>query len=109
MQIAETLTSAQYADSAEEDLFKQKSLSFNLQKSQFLIMGNRRFRKKILSELKENPLKLCGHDMKETKALKYLGDFLSYDLEDSIHQTVLKRIGIAKHTINEIRADKLGA
>ena len=79
-------------------------------------MGNKKFRKKILNELKENPLKLCGHDMKEAKALKYLGDFLSYDLEDSIQQTVLKRIGVAKHTINEIRAviedsraDKIGA
>ena len=116
MRIAETISSAQYSNSLMEDLFEKKSLSFNQQKSEFLVMGNRKFRKRIHSELKDNPIKLCGHDMKEAKALKYLGDYLSFDLEDSIHQTVIKRIGIAKHTINEIRsviedvrADKLGA
>ena len=53
--------------------------------------------------------------MKETKALKYLGDFISVDASESVHQTVLKRIPIAKQAIHEIRmivedvrADKIG-
>ena len=48
--------------------------------------------------------------------LKYLGDYLTFDLEDSVHQTVTKRIGVAKKTILDIRtviedtsANKLGA
>ena len=104
MRMAETIASAQYSNRLMEDLFNQKSLSFNLSKSQFLIMGSRKARKKISDELKNNPIKLCGENMKEAKALKYLGEFLSYDLEDSVHQTVIRRIGIAKRTIFEIRA-----
>ena len=42
--------------------------------------------------------------MLEMKALKYLGDYLTESLDDSVHQTVLKRVGIVKHTIVEIRA-----
>ena len=34
----------------------------------------------------------------------YLEEYVSLTLEDSVHQTVLKRIGIAKHTLLEIRA-----
>ena len=54
--------------------------------------------------------------MKETKTLKYLGDSLSFSLEESAHQTVMKRVGIVKQTILDIRtviedtrANKLGA
>ena len=116
MRMAETVSSAQYSNNLMEDLFSQKSLSFNLTKSQFLIMGNKQARKKLNSELVNNPLKLCGDSMKEAKVLKYLGENLSFDLKDSVHQTVLKRIGVAKKTIYEIRAviedsraEKLGA
>ena len=100
--MAVSVASAQYSNDLMEDLFAKKSLSFNLSKSQFLIMGNRKTRKKLNSELKHNPIKLCGVNMTETKALKYLGDYLIFDLED--HQTVLRRIGAAMKTIYEIRA-----
>ena len=53
--------------------------------------------------------------MKEITSLKYLGDSLRQSLEESVHQTVLQRIGLAKHSIYEIgaivedaRATKLG-
>ena len=69
--MADTVGSAQYSNKLMEDLFAQKSLSFNLSKSQFLIMGNRKQRKKIESELENNPIKLCGDYMKQAKALKY--------------------------------------
>ena len=42
--------------------------------------------------------------MKEVKQAKFLGEYFSCNLEDSIHQTVLKRIGSAKQSIFEIRA-----
>ena len=41
--------------------------------------------------------------MTEVKVTKYLGDCLAPSLEDSVHQTVLKRIGLANHSIYEIR------
>ena len=41
--------------------------------------------------------------MKEGETIKYLGDSLSSTLEESVHQTVLKRVGIVKKTIIDIR------
>ena len=48
MRMAETISSAQYSNNAMEDLFEQKSLSFILQKSQYLIMGNKKLGRKVL-------------------------------------------------------------
>ena len=42
--------------------------------------------------------------MKEVESLKYLGDSLSATCEESVHKTVLKRIGIAKKAVYEVRA-----
>ena len=116
LRMAESVQSAQHANLLMEDLFLKKSLSFNLKKSQFLIMGNKKARKEFRQNLEQNPLKLCGILMKETKTLKYLGDSLSFSLEESAHQTVMKRVGIVKQTILDIRtviedtrANKLGA
>ena len=41
--------------------------------------------------------------MNQVKLMKWLGDYLSINLEESAHQTVLKRVAIAKHTVYEIR------
>ena len=60
-------------------------------------------RKKIRQEIQENPIKLGGETMKEEKVIRYLGDFLSYDVSDSVHQTVVKRVGLAKKAILNIR------
>ena len=42
--------------------------------------------------------------MKVAKDIKYLGDYLSNDLSESVHITVVKRLGLAKHSAYEIRA-----
>ena len=42
--------------------------------------------------------------MKKVKVLKYLGENFSYSCEDSVHQTILQRIGLIKHFINELRS-----
>ena len=41
--------------------------------------------------------------MKEVEKLKFLGDIISHSPEESIHDTVLKRQGIVKQSIIEIR------
>ena len=35
--------------------------------------------------------------------MKYLGDYISHSLEESVHQTVMRRLGVAKQAIYEIR------
>ena len=79
-------------------------------------MGKKAARKNMRNQLNKKPLKLSGENMKECQALKYLGDFIGINLEESAHITVMKRIGVAKKTINDIRtvvedtrAEKLGA
>ena len=73
--------SAQYANDVMEDMIEKKSLSFNTDKTCYLIMGNRNARKKLSAQCKKNPLTLNGAQMKEVTAVKYLGDYVSFDLE----------------------------
>ena len=69
-----------------------------------MLIGNAKVKKGIRSQLEDNPLTLCGQPMTEVNLIKYLGDQLSFSLEDSVHQTVMKRIGTVKQSIFEIRA-----
>ena len=81
-----------------------KTLSLNLQKSAYIIFGSKKQRKGIQSKLKDNPLMLSGQQMSEVKSIKYLEDWLMASQEESVHQTVLKHLPIAKQSIAEIRA-----
>ena len=83
---------------------ESKILKFHKDKSNFMVIGNAKAKKEIRSELEANPRILCGKPMQEVNIIKYLGDYLSVSLEDSVYQTVLKRAGIVKQSIYEIRA-----
>ena len=114
--MAETQSSAQFANDLMENIMGEKSLSFNMEKSAFLIVGNKQQRKKLKRQVDKNPITLCKEPMKEVKVLKYLGDCVSYSLETSVHQTVVKRVAIVKLAVLEIRtviedtrADMFGA
>ena len=104
LRMCEDVDSAQYANDKMETMLGKKSLELNLEKSSFLVIGNKKARKNITAQLKKSPLKLCGINMKEEKVIKYLGDSLMSTLEDSVHKTVSSRIGVARHAIYEIRA-----
>ena len=94
----------QYANDKLEEMMNRKGLEFNTDKSNFLIIGSKKEQNRIQKSIDENPLTLCNEEMKQVKALKYLGDFLMADLAASVHETVQKRISIATLTIYEIRA-----
>ena len=79
-------------------------LDFNLDKSVCLVIGDKKARNKILDELKVHPLKLNGKTMKTVDSEKYLGQILSANIPDSIHETVKRRVGVANHSVFEIRA-----
>ena len=101
--MAENVDSAQKANKLLEDLTGKKSLELNLDKSNYMVVGNKKARKGIIRQLEKNPLTLSGKMMKEVKVTKYLGYFLAPSLEQSVHETVLRRIGLAIHSIYEIR------
>ena len=83
---------------------EKKGLEFNLSKSCFLVVGNRRARQNIENKLRATPLTLCGENMKKVKVLRYLGDSVSHSNEESVHQTIVQRVGLIKHSILELRA-----
>ena len=108
--------SAQLANKIMEELTGKKSLQLNKEKSSYIIMGNKKARRNLSSQLVRNPLILEDEPMKEEKSIKYLGDWLSINLEESVHQTVVKRVAVAKLSVYEIRrviedtrAQRLGA
>ena len=68
-----------------------------------MLVGNTKYRRKIREEIEQSPLYICGKVMKEVKTLKFLGDTLTFNLEESVHETVVRRIGVAKHSIIELR------
>ena len=101
--MAGSVSSAQYANHLMEEIIVKKGLEFNLDKCMYIVMGNKKTRKSLKSQLDNAPLTLCNTRIKEVNVLKYLGDHLSYNLEQSVHQTVMKRVAIAKHAVFEMR------
>ena len=94
---------AQYANDKIEELTERKLLNLNLKKTCFLLVGNSRGRNKLKMQIQNHPLTIFGERMKLVETLKFLGDVISHSPEDSIHKTVLKRLGVDKQTMTEIR------
>ena len=101
--MAEDRKSAQDANDRIVDLVESKLLDLNVDKTNYLVVGNKKARRKLDADMKKSPLTIYDQPMKETKAIKYLGDYLTSNLEDSVHYTVSKRIGIAKLAVYDIR------
>ena len=99
LKMSGNIESAQEGNKIMEELVGQKSLQINLEKSSYLIMGSKKMRRKMALELTESPLTLCNERMKEEKVIKYLGDSISFNLEDSVHQTVIRRVAVARQAV----------
>ena len=103
--LATSVWGAQSGNNKMESVMETKLLDFNLDKSCVIVMGSRLKKAEINEQLRENPLKLCGQEMKCVAMEKYLGDMLSSGgLSDSVQATVLKRKGQVVSTILETKA-----
>ena len=114
--MSESVESAQYGNDTMERMINKKRLSLNMDKSCFILMGSSKNRRIMSRRLEKSPLILKGEAMKQVTALKFLSDYLTADLHESVHTTVIRRLGVAKHLIYELRtviedtrATKLGA
>ena len=101
--LADNLNAVIEGNQRTENMAETKLLDFNLQKSCLLIVGGQKFRKQILDQLKSNPVKFCNYDMKRSDCEKYLGDYLSSSLSDSVFETIKRRKGHCIKLINEIK------
>ena len=98
------LESTQMGINKMEAMAETKLLNFNLEKSCFIVFGNKKSRKEIKENLIDRPLQLCGVDMVQEEQAKYLGDQLcGLGLAESVAATVDKRRGLVIRTIFEIR------
>ena len=102
--LAHDIESAQMGNDKMETMAETKLLDFNLDKSCFIVVGNKKKRQEIQDKLALTPLQLCGSDMKQEEQAKYLGDYLSHlGLAGSVAATVNKRKGLVTKSIFEIR------
>ena len=76
LRLAETVDSAQFGNNAMEKMAKSKVLEFNLEKSNFVIIGNKKARKALKEKMRKNPLLLCDTEMREATSVKFLGDLI---------------------------------
>ena len=102
--LSEDLTAAQDTNSKTEEMLESKLLSLNLKKSSYIILGDTKERKRLKEEAVKKPLVLSEQKMTESEEIKYLGEIITNSLEESIHKTVMKRIGIANQAVYEITA-----
>ena len=100
----DSIESANFGNKRMEILLESKLLDFNLDKSCYIIAGNKEAINRMKVKLKSNPINLCDQPMKEVHEEKYLGSILAASVNESIAATVARRIGIATRNIYEIRA-----
>ena len=102
--IKDNVKSAQEGNNRIEQLADNKCLELNLDKSNYTLVGNKKARRKLKGEIEQNQLTICGKPMKEVNAIKFLGDYITHNHEESIHLTIMKRVGDVKQAVLEIRA-----
>ena len=99
------IPSAQLGNEKMRCVAATKLLSFNLEKSGFLVFGTKRRRLDIENKLKSEPLLLCDKIMGQQQTAKYLGDYLSeVGLSESVKVTVDKRKGMVNRAMYEVRS-----
>ena len=101
--LAIDLKSVQKGNDKMEALAESKLLDYNHEKSSMLILGSRKFQKKINDELKSNPIIFCGKIMAVKESEKYLGDYLTNNLSESVFKKTQHRKGLVLRLIQKIR------
>ena len=69
-----------------------------------MVIGHKKARKKLANKLEETPLMLSGKRMKFVTHLNFLGEEIAGTLSEPAHLTLKRRLGIASHSVYEIRS-----
>ena len=89
----DTLEQAREGCEKIDETLKRKQLSVNYDKSKFLILGSRKFRKETLEETSENPMTMGGVVIEHSEKEKYLGDYIHENgCRESISETIKARM-----------------
>ena len=101
--LSENIESVKDGNRRIEKMAESKLLDFNLDKTCIIIIGSRKFRKKINDDLKVNPIMFYDRPIKSVESEKYLGDYIGPSLSESVFLTVLRRKGMCERLIREIK------
>ena len=75
-------------------VFKDKGVEAHPDKSSYIVCGSKKYKDKVIAELKITPLKFGDFNMKHEKVIKYLGMKLHEDgIAASVQATVEERSG----------------
>ena len=75
-----------------DETLKRKLLSANYNKSKFLIIGNKKFRKETLEEIGKDPMTMGGVEINHSEKEKYLGDIIHENrCKESITEAIESR------------------
>ena len=103
--MASSRIAAQAGINLMQTLAETKLLSYHLDKSAALVVGNNDVRMKIEEELNLNPLILCNQPMKMVCSYTYLRTVISEQgVGESAKESVNSKLGKVKHLIYEIKA-----
>ena len=103
--MCEDALSAQLGNELIDAVMETKLLDFNLDKSCYIIIGEKKAQQKIREDFSNNPLNLSGKPMKEVSNEKYLGDYISTNgLGDSVIVTINNRVKKVTTALMEVRA-----
>ena len=86
------------------NMLKEKTLQAHPDKSGILIIGAKKYQKKVQSEIKDNQISLYGFVLKTKLSDKYLGQIFSFDISSSALATVRSREGKLKGAAIEIKS-----
>ena len=96
---------AQAGNNLMEIVTENKLLSFNHDKSGFMVVGSKEVNAELEKELQELPLLLCGKIMKRVSEYTYLGTCISSQgVSDSVLLSVRKKAGRVKQMIFEVKS-----
>ena len=88
-----------------ETIAETKLLSYNMDKSVYMVVGEGGNKKGMEGDLEKDPLMLCGQKMKRTESYSYLGTAISEKgIGESVKETIKGKLGKVKHMIFEIKS-----
>ena len=96
---------AQAGNNLMETIAETKLLSYNMDKSVYMVVGEGGNKKGMEDDLEKDPLMLCGQKMKRTESYSYLGTAISEKgIGESVKETIKGKLGKVKHMIFEIKS-----
>ena len=101
--LAESLEAVQDGNDRMGKVVAGQLLDFNHDKCFAIVIGGKKFRNTITAKNEVKPLTLFNKPIKIVESEKYLGEEIGPTLSESVYKTIIKRQGLVKRLICEIK------